>query len=146
MATCAHCGKEISSDDKFCHACGRPAGAALLPDPPASTFVSTPAQMPPAEPLSDEEKLRTMAEKRVEERRGLIWHLASYFIINLFLWGIWLIVGLSSDAWYPWPVWVTLGWGIGIAFHVVGYVSGVRGESRREEQIQREMERMRQQQ
>ncbi len=142
MANCAHCGKEISGDDKFCHGCGRPAGAATPPSPPVGTFTQTPA----VAPLSEEEKLRAKAEKRVNERGGLLWHLASFAIVNLFLWGIWLVIGLSTNgAWYPWPIWVTLAWGMGFAFHAVGYMTGARGESRREEQIQREMERMRSQ-
>jgi hypothetical protein len=54
-------------------------------------------------------------------------HLITYIIINAFLWGIWFftgnnhrdfdIMGIWDDRHYPWPIWTTLGWGIGIAFH-----------------------------
>ncbi len=97
------------------------------------------------EQYPDDEALRRKAERRVKERMGLAWHAASYLIVNVFLWAIWLIIGLSSDEWYPWPVWATLGWGIGLAFHAFGYYTGTRGEARREDQIQKEMERLRNQ-
>jgi hypothetical protein len=33
----------------------------------------------------------------------------------MFLWGVWAVTtGLGS---YPWPVWVTLGWGIGVVMN-----------------------------
>jgi hypothetical protein len=32
--------------------------------------------------------------------------------------GIWLAVGLAGGAWYPWPVWPALGWGLAVAGHV----------------------------
>jgi len=50
-------------------------------------------------------------------------HLATYVIVNLFLWGIWFFTGRGGDK-APWPVWPTLGWGIGLAFHyLAAYVT-----------------------
>ena len=49
-------------------------------------------------------------------------HLATYIVINLFLWAIWFFTG-DSDVRvnkYPWPVWSTLGWGVGLFFHFLG--------------------------
>ncbi len=33
-------------------------------------------------------------------------------------WGVWAIIGATSHSWFPWPLWVTLGWGVGLAFNV----------------------------
>ena len=53
-------------------------------------------------------------------------HALTYVIVNLFLWGIWYFTspGKHDVDWdgggYPWPIWSTLGWGIGLAFHFAG--------------------------
>lgn len=54
------------------------------------------------------------AAKRVEEYTGLLWHIVVYVVVNAFLWII-----VPSAA-----IWVTLGWGIGLAFHVAAYFIG----------------------
>jgi len=53
-----------------------------------------------------------IAKKRASFKEGLY----SYLIINAFLWALWYFT--SDGDWYgiPWPVWSTLGWGIGVAF------------------------------
>jgi hypothetical protein len=39
-------------------------------------------------------------------------HLATYLIINAGLWIIWIATsGINS---HPWPIWPTIGWGIGV--------------------------------
>ncbi len=44
-------------------------------------------------------------------------HLATYVIINVFLWAIWFFTdGDRYGSNLPWPVWSTLGWGIGLVF------------------------------
>ena len=30
---------------------------------------------------------------------------------------MWLTIALTSGSWFPWPLWVTLGWGIGLVFN-----------------------------
>ena len=66
-------------------------------------------------PVGGEEDLRGLAMKRVRERRDFQGHVVAYVVVNLFLWGLWAITsGVGS---YPWPVWVTLGWGIGVALN-----------------------------
>ena len=54
------------------------------------------------------------AAKRVNDRNGLMWHVATYVIVNVFLW---VIVPEAA-------FWVTLGWGIGVAFHLAAYFIG----------------------
>ena len=70
------------------------------------------------EQLSHNEKddaLWEIAKKRTNFKKSFL----KYAIINIFLWCIWLFNGsylkLNNDNW-PWPLWVTLGWGLGIAF------------------------------
>jgi hypothetical protein len=69
----------------------------------------------PVLPTGDDQALRDLAFKRVKERRDFQGHLVAYVVVNMFLWGVWAVTtGLGS---YPWPVWVTLGWGIGVVMN-----------------------------
>jgi hypothetical protein len=61
------------------------------------------------ETLQDKALWRT-ARKRAEFKRGLL----AYLLVNAFLWAVYLINFRYSR--YPWPLWVMLGWGIGLAF------------------------------
>lgn len=56
-----------------------------------------------------------------KKRAGFRSHLYSYLIINAFLWAIWYFSNGRHFTWngFPWPLWVTLGWGIGLAFNYV---------------------------
>lgn len=57
-------------------------------------------------------QLWRMARRRVAFRR----HLFSYLSVNTFLWLIWFFTEAHhSHAGIPWPLWSTLGWGIGVA-------------------------------
>jgi len=53
-----------------------------------------------------------------KKRAGFKKHLVSYVIVNAFLWAIWFVTGTEYDydAYFPWPLWVTLWWGVGLAF------------------------------
>ena len=42
-------------------------------------------------------------------------HLVTYIIINGMLWLIWFFTGGVHT--HPWPIWPTLGWGIGLLFN-----------------------------
>jgi fatty acid desaturase len=66
---------------------------------------------------SSPEQLREQALRRVKKRRDLHTHAFAYLTINVLLWGVWAIIGATSHSWFPWPLWVTLGWGIGLAFN-----------------------------
>jgi Domain of unknown function (DUF1707)/2TM domain len=39
---------------------------------------------------------------------------ATYVRVMALLVGIWLILGITAGAWYPWPIWPALGWGIAL--------------------------------
>ncbi len=73
-------------------------------------------------PTPEEEKDPVLWEI-ARKRAGFKSHAITYVIINLFLWCVWyLTVGRYGGATghYPWPMWTTLGWGIGLAFHFAG--------------------------
>ena len=53
-------------------------------------------------------------------------HLVAYLAGSLLMLGIWLAVGLGGGAWYFWPVWPILGWGIGVVGHVIPVMAHVR--------------------
>ncbi len=63
------------------------------------------------------ELLREQALGRLKKRHDFVTQLFAYMLVNVVVWGIWLMIGLSSHGWWPWPVLVTLGWGIGLAFN-----------------------------
>ena len=99
-------------------------------------------QQPPVPPLSDE--LREKAEKRVNQKMALISHIGSYVIVNGFLILIWALTG--ADTGNFWPVWVLLGWGIGLAFHVFAYLTGRRGDAMRDKMLQKELDKVKREQ
>ncbi len=61
-----------------------------------------------------DERLWRIASKRASFRKSLY----SYIIVNAFLWAIWWFVSGRYHGFrgIPWPIWVMLGWGLGIAF------------------------------
>lgn len=76
-------------------------------------------------PEGKDPELWEIAQKRASFKS----HAVAYIIVNAFLWGIWFFTGnqqrgIDIGNWsakhYPWPIWTTLGWGIGLAFHFAG--------------------------
>jgi hypothetical protein len=86
-------------------------------------------------PEQRDENLWRIAKKRAAFRK----HLYTYIIIVGFLWGVWwFTIGRRSGfTGYPWPVWVMLGWGIGLAFN---YFDAYHGSG--EELTQQEYEKL----
>ncbi|MCP5026823.1 MAG: 2TM domain-containing protein [Actinomycetia bacterium] len=76
------------------------------------------------------------ATKRVKDYTDVLWHAATYVIINAFLW---LIVPQAA-------FWVTVGWGIGLAFHIAYYFIGDDGPKNRRYQAFLAQERAREEQ
>lgn len=62
---------------------------------------------------TNDEVLWRKARKRADFRKNLY----SYIAVNTFLWFVWwFTTGINTGfTGYPWPVWVMLGWGIGLA-------------------------------
>ncbi|MEO7445755.1 MAG: 2TM domain-containing protein [Ferruginibacter sp.] len=52
-------------------------------------------------------------------RAGFKKSLATYIIVNAFLWAIWYFTDRTYQNNIPWPVWPTLGWGIGITIQYI---------------------------
>ena len=85
--------------------------------------------------MSDAPDARAEAIKRIKAKRAFQQHLVVYLVVNLVLWIIWGFTG----AGFPWPIFVTFFWGIGVvtqAWTVYG-----RGDRITEDEIQREMRR-----
>jgi len=60
---------------------------------------------------------REDALERVKAIRACMGGLAAYVIVNVFLWILWALTkGDGGGGTPPWPIWVTVGWGIGMAF------------------------------
>jgi hypothetical protein len=58
------------------------------------------------------------ARKRAREFVGLLWHVATFAIVNAFLWGLDIVTGGGVQ----WAYWVSIAWGIGVAFHIAAYM------------------------
>lgn len=65
--------------------------------------------------MQDEQGLRDLAFKRLKERRDFQGHVVAYVAVNLFLWALWAIT--TGTGAFPWPAFVTLGWGVGLAMN-----------------------------
>ena len=68
-------------------------------------------------PQEKDPKLWEIAQKRASFKTNLI----TYLVVNAFLWILWYISdGKDYTKGLPWPIWPTLGWGVGIVFHYFG--------------------------
>jgi fatty acid desaturase len=87
--------------------------------------------------MSDDTPARDLAIRRLHQKRGFQSMLVAYAVINVFLWVLWAITSTDKSG-APWPLWVTLGWGAGIALSAWS-TFGQRPIT--EEEVQREMQR-----
>jgi len=85
-------------------------------------------------PMAPDE-LREAAVTRLRKKRDLQAHVLAYVMVNLLFTGIWLAT--TPDGFY-WPMFLLLGWGIGLAFNVWD----VYAPRPSERQIEREMHRL----
>ena len=87
-------------------------------------------------PSQLEIEIRRRVEAKYDERNGLLIHGISYAGVNVLVWAIWLF----SAGGFPWPLFVTLFWGIGMAGHLLDYYNKHGGGAqKREERIQEEV-------
>jgi hypothetical protein len=56
---------------------------------------------------------KTPEEKAIQEMQDFIQHLGAFLIVNVML----MIINLTTQRDEPWFLWVTLFWGVGLAFH-----------------------------
>jgi len=50
---------------------------------------------------------------------GVRIHVGAYLATSVFMVALWLVIAVATGAWYPWPIWPILGWGIGVLGHAV---------------------------
>ena len=65
--------------------------------------------------MNTEEIKYQKAKERVEAIKGFYIHLIVYTVVNLILFSINMIVS-PANLWFFWPL---IGWGIGLAMHVL---------------------------
>ena len=81
-------------------------------------------------------EIRRRVEAKYDERNALLIHLISYAGVNILVWLIWLF----AAGGFPWPLFVTFFWGIGMAGHLLDYYNKHGGGAqKREERIQEEV-------
>jgi hypothetical protein len=68
--------------------------------------------VPPS--VDQTEDLRKLAISQLRRKRGLQAHVIAYLSVNLLLVAIWYFSGRG----YFWPVFLILGWGIGVVFNI----------------------------
>lgn len=83
------------------------------------------------------DELRQQALRRVKKRRDLGAHVLVYVLVNAVVWGVWAVVGANSQSWWPWPIFLTLFWGIGL---VMNAWDVYRRRPITEQELQQEME------
>ena len=92
--------------------------------------------------MSEEEindRIRRRIALRVKQRNDFYIHLVSFVAVNVMLWGIFLAAGGGGGV--PWPMFVTLGWGIGLFAHASQvYQNSPSVSARRERTVQHEIE------
>jgi hypothetical protein len=80
---------------------------------------------------------RENAIHHLKAKRAFLYNAFTYVVINVFLWLLWAFTN-DGDGGLPWPAWVTLGWGVGLAFQAW---SAYGNHQISEADIQREMNR-----
>src|SRR5436305_13452624 len=86
---------------------------------------------------TEEDGLRQQAVDRIKKRRDLKSHAVTYVVVNIALWAVWGVIAASSGTRFPWPAFVTVFWGMGLATNA-WEVYGRRPLS--EDEVQRECE------
>lgn len=72
-----------------------------------------------------------LAQRRARYLTGLLWHLGAFVIINAFFWMLDLLLG---EPGLQWAYWITIFWGLALAFHVLAWlIDGRQVERRRAE-------------
>jgi hypothetical protein len=84
--------------------------------------------------VAEESDAREEAIKRIKAKRDFQLHLVVFVLVNALVWIIWAATG----AGFPWPIFVTLGWGVGIVANW-WTVYGAGGRPITEDEIRREM-------
>ncbi len=88
-----------------------------------------------------EAQVRKRVERRIQKRNAFYSHLVSYLAVNGVLWLIWLVSARDGVPDFPWPIFISFFWGIGLFTNAWAiYQDSGRATARREITIQREIE------
>jgi hypothetical protein len=68
--------------------------------------------------ITSQQPSTARAAKRAKYLTGLLWHAGTFVIINAFFWILDIFVGESG---VQWSFWITLAWGLALAFHALAY-------------------------
>ncbi len=60
-------------------------------------------------------------------RVGLLWHIGAFLILNAFFWFLDLVIGQEG---IQWAFWITLFWGLALAFHALAWAVADRQSAR----------------
>ena len=86
--------------------------------------------------MTSDDELRRKAEKIAEAKRGVYIHILIYLFVNILLYFIWWTTGGLGA--FPWPIIVTIGWGIGVVAHIfVTFGKGIDNSKMVEKEYQR---------
>lgn len=82
--------------------------------------------------------------KEAQKRVGFKLHLRSFLIVNAGLWLLYLLLNANSlshlsftGASFPWPLFATLGWSIGLASHYIRVHTRTNGHDMTEREYQK---------
>lgn len=71
--------------------------------------------------LAESDQPRSLLRRYMNKRRAWLGHLRSFIGVNGGLAAINLITGLTAENLYPWFLYVTASWGIGVVIHGLNY-------------------------
>ena len=86
--------------------------------------------------MATDQELRIKAEKIAEEKIGFYIHITIYLLVNILLYAIWWVTGGLGT--FPWPIFATFGWGIGVVAHLfLTFSKGINTEKMVEKEYQK---------
>ncbi len=85
-------------------------------------------------------KVRNRVNETINKKREWFQHFPVYICINIMLWAIFLFS--DGDHTFPWPLLVSIGWGIGLAAHGMEYLSHSSRESAISSAVEQERDRL----
>jgi hypothetical protein len=98
--------------------------------PATDPDTATPVSSTTAGPTNSEIDTQ-LARRRAKYLTDLLWHVGAFLIINAAFWAMDLFLGQDG---LQWAYWITIFWGIGLAFHVLAWlIDGRQLERRRTE-------------
>jgi hypothetical protein len=84
----------------------------------------------------DEKGKYQEAKKRVEDIKSFYIHLLTFFLVNIVL----IVINLLLTPEYYWFIWPLLGWGVGLLMHGISVFGGLWGKSWEERKIKEIMD------